>query len=683
MESKILDPESLEELKAMTQQEERDDPFGEENNVRRLVEPSQTFSPEAPGGELHDFFEGHPSAESVVVLDKSCAPKGLVMRNDYYQKLGSPYGRDLFLKRAVKLVMNPHPLIVDVSVDIATISRMAMNRSQRELYDSVIVTEDERFLGVVSIKRFMIELSKNKEKEIELLKKQKDILRMANEAEVLHRRQIEEKNSELRERNDAIKNLLDNAGQGFLTFGSDLLISEEHSLQCVHIFRSPIGGKNFLELMEKHASAEFLEIMDEVFRNVFTAGKNLQQKVYLSLLPGEFCIYNKSVAVEYKVILHGGCKRMMLVLTDITDKKELENKMEQERRNLTLVVRALSQQAEVNEAFEDFAQFVRQDAPRLVWDAASTATALAELFRAMHTFKGDFAQLGLHNTADRLHELEDGLAELCDTADTCSMEQLEELVACWDPAEIMAEDKAVIVKALGKSFFETEERFLISKAKLMELERRVAKVLPKAEREAVLPLISNLRRRNVKELLKIHEDNINTLALRLGKALGPLAVSGDDVLVNKDDYQKFFKTLTHVFRNMVDHGIEAPDERLENGKHEQGRITCSVARQGEERFSITIADDGVGIDADAIRGLALARGIVDSSQAASMTDAETYDILFHDAFSTREEVTSLSGRGVGLAAVREAVEELGGDISVWSAPGEGASFRFTLPLLGT
>ena len=95
------------------------------------------------------------------------------MRNDFYQKIGSLYGRDLFLSRPIKLIVNPQALVVDVSVDIATIGLIAMNRPHDQLYDLVVITENETYVGVVSVKRFMIELSKNREVEITLLKRQK------------------------------------------------------------------------------------------------------------------------------------------------------------------------------------------------------------------------------------------------------------------------------------------------------------------------------------------------------------------------------------------------------------------------------------------------------------------------------------------------------------------------------
>jgi len=652
----------------------------EEDNIRKLVEQTKTMHVNEPGAGLNDFFEKNLGAEGVVILDDKEAPVGLVMRNDYYQKLGGMYGRDLFLKRSAKLLMNPRPLIVDVSVDIATISMIAMNRPLSEVYDMVIITEHEKLLGVVSIKRFMVELSRNREKEIELLKKQKEILHLANEAEMRHRTQIEEKNTELRERGDSIKNLLDSAGQGFLSFGKDCVISSEYSLECVNLFRGPIGGKNFVELIKKHLP-EDSGMMDQIFQNVFGAAQDLQQKVYISLLPTELTIYNKIVRMEYKVTQYADQKRMMLVLTDITEKKELEQKMAQERSNLRMVVKALAKQSDVNMAIDDFAGFVGQDAAAMVRESETPAEALSEIFRVVHTFKGDFAQYGLHNTAAELHEMENALAVMIGRQTPPERDELLMTVSAWNAEDILAEDKAIIMNSLGRGYFETEERFLISKERLLDIEKQVEEKLDAKERRDVLPMLRSLRRHNVKELIGAYGEYLEALAGRLEKAIEPMPVTGDDVHIDKDHYQKFFKTLVHVFRNMIDHGIEPPEKRLESGKRELGLIQCEVRlNDAGEAFTICVADDGAGIDAQKIKAKAVEKGFLSEDEAAGMDNDKAYDLLFMDSFSTKSEVTSLSGRGVGLAAVKAELVALGGGIRISSKPGQGTKFEFTVPV---
>ncbi len=660
--------------------EQYDENRTEDDTIRKLIEQTETFSPDRICADVHRFFEDHPTSEGVVVLDEG-KPVGLIMRNELYQKFGSLYGRDIFMRRPIQLLINSVPLIVDVALDIASISLIAMNREQQKLYDIVIVTEDDNYIGVVSIKRFMVELSRQREKEIELLKKQKEILHMANEAEILHRKQIETINNALWEKNDSIKNLLDNAGQGFLSFGSDMIISEEHSLECVEMFRGSIGGEDFMELIGRHLPRETADTVSSVMKSVFSAADALQQKVYLSLLPDEATIYDRIVRIEYKIIKHLGRKKMMLVLTDITEKKSLEMKMAEEKKNLELVVKALSRQPDVNAGIDEFRSFVTVETQAILANTGSPSAALAEIFRLVHTFKGDFAQLGLHNTAAELHEIEDSLAALGAQKGEHTLANLAEVVNQWDPEAILRDDFSVLSNILGESFFVSDERFSIARDRLIEIERRVELVPAGDERSELVSLIRSLRHHNLKDLLMPYNDYLLALAGRLDKSIEPIQITGDDIFIAKEAYIKFVKCLTHVFRNMIDHGIETVEERVEANKRESGKISCHINRQGAHELCLAISDDGRGIDAEKIRTLAVQKGMLTAERASAICPEEMYELLFLDSFSTKDCVTALSGRGVGLSAVKAETEELGGHILVESEPGRGSRFSFILPIL--
>ncbi|QLA16881.1 ATP-binding protein [Desulfolutivibrio sulfoxidireducens] len=654
----------------------------EDQTIRNLVEQARTFEASEHGGKVHAFLKEHPRADGVVVLEAE-RPVGLIMRNEFYQKLGSLYGRDLFMTRPIRLIMNPEPLIVEVSVDVAAISVIAMNRDPTHLYDMVIVTEEDRYLGVVSIKRFMLELSRGRGRQIELLNEQQEILRLANEAEISHRRQIETKNAELRDRNEAVKNLLDNAGQGFLSFGADLVVSEEYSLECVQLFRLHIGGRAFPDVLSRHLSPEMRHTVSQVLTGIFSTHKPLQQKVFLSLLPEELTIHDRAVHVQYKIIRRQDENRMMLILTDVTEKKRLERKMAEERNNVRMVAKALSRQSEVTGSVAALRDFATALPRRLASPGSgiSPAVALAELFREVHTFKGDFAQLGLHNTASRLHEIENGLARMADHADALSFDELTAAVQDLDASALLAKDVAILTGILGQDFLGAQETRRIRTSDLLDLERRVADMLSGTEREAVVAELRALRRHNLKDLLAPYGEYLETVAARLEKSVAPLAVTGEDVFVDKEPRAGFVKALVHVFRNMIDHGLEDVDERVAAGKPETGRIACHVERPGRDLARLTISDDGRGIDVARVREKAVDKGLVAPEAARVMPPDEVYALLFLDDFSTRDEISPLSGRGVGLAAIKAETEKLGGAIAVESAPGQGTRFIFTLPLL--
>jgi two-component system chemotaxis sensor kinase CheA len=156
-------------------------------------------------------------------------------------------------------------------------------------------------------------------------------------------------------------------------------------------------------------------------------------------------------------------------------------------------------------------------------------------------------------------------------------------------------------------------------------------------------------------------------------------VEGDDVELDRTILTEISDPLMHLLRNAVDHGIEPPAVREENGKDPEGTITLSAERD-RDRVLIQVKDDGGGIDRDRVREKAVEKGIKTREELEEMPDEEVEDLVFHPGFSTNEEVTDVSGRGVGMDVVRDTVTRLDGSVSVSGVPGEGTTFTMTLPV---
>ncbi|MEJ2381664.1 MAG: Hpt domain-containing protein [Gammaproteobacteria bacterium] len=155
-----------------------------------------------------------------------------------------------------------------------------------------------------------------------------------------------------------------------------------------------------------------------------------------------------------------------------------------------------------------------------------------------------------------------------------------------------------------------------------------------------------------------------------------LHVVGGDGEMDRTVLDRVLAPLEHMLRNAVSHGIEAPERRQELGKPEVGNLTLSLAREGSE-VVIRLADDGAGIDLDAIRAKAMERGLLD--QGAELTDSDIMQFILESGFSTAEEVTQISGRGVGLDVVNSEIKQLGGSLHIDSRPREGSAFTVRLP----
>jgi two-component system chemotaxis sensor kinase CheA len=163
----------------------------------------------------------------------------------------------------------------------------------------------------------------------------------------------------------------------------------------------------------------------------------------------------------------------------------------------------------------------------------------------------------------------------------------------------------------------------------------------------------------------------------LGKSVR-LLTEGETTEADKAIVEALFEPLLHVLRNAVDHGVEPEAERRAAGKPPTATIRLRAGRDGEHVI-VEVADDGRGIDIANLREIAARRDIVAAGELAAMTDEAVLDLIFAPGFSTAETVTALSGRGVGMDAVRSAVARMGGQVAVKSQPGAGTSVVFTLP----
>lgn len=169
---------------------------------------------------------------------------------------------------------------------------------------------------------------------------------------------------------------------------------------------------------------------------------------------------------------------------------------------------------------------------------------------------------------------------------------------------------------------------------------------------------------------------VRDLAKECGKTI-TLQIKGEETELDKTVIERISDPMTHLIRNAVDHGIEPPDRRLAQGKPAEGRIRLDAYHQGGSIF-IEVADDGRGLDRSKILGKAVEQGLI--SENESLSDDQVYRLIFRPGFSTAEQVTDVSGRGVGMDVVVRNIEGLGGSIAIATEAGRGTRFTIKLPL---
>lgn len=171
---------------------------------------------------------------------------------------------------------------------------------------------------------------------------------------------------------------------------------------------------------------------------------------------------------------------------------------------------------------------------------------------------------------------------------------------------------------------------------------------------------------------------VRDLARTLGKDIN-LELIGEETDLDKNLVEALADPLVHLVRNSVDHGIEMPDVREKNGKPRQGNITLSASQEGDH-ISLKIVDDGAGMDAERLKQIAITRGVLDVDSASRMSDHEAYNLIFAPGFSTKEQISDISGRGVGMDVVKTGISKLNGTISIDSKQGVGTTIFIKVPL---
>ncbi|MBF0102845.1 MAG: hypothetical protein HQK77_18240, partial [Desulfobacterales bacterium] len=429
---------------------------------------------------------------------------------------------------------------------------------------------------------------------------------------------------------------------------------------------------------DKHDSDQCLKNISRILNE----SDEYKCQLYISLMPNEFYIEGKHVKAEYKMLEHG---KMMMVLTNITEQKALENEIHQERNRLKFIVSSVRESADFFDVIEDFEDFYEVNLQKIFSSDRISIEDLTEIYRHIHTFKGLFQQLEFIYLPGAMIFLENRLAALIKNEATLSVESVRTLFYEAELIHAKMQDLKIIQRALGNDFLVKGNQVTLSQDHALQLESLAKTLLSKKkayEDEDIMNLlreITRIRYVNFKSLLKAYPKATIQIAKRLGKDIHPFEIEGDDIFVNPDRYSPFTKTLVHIFRNAIDHGIETPDERMAVNKPETATIKCVVSFS-LSGLTICIRDDGRGIDINALRTKAIQNGLISDQDHRILNPSMILNLLGTPNLSTKNSISNYSGRGIGLSAVKKMVERMDGKTEITTERNKGTTFHFYLPL---
>jgi signal transduction histidine kinase len=445
-----------------------------------------------------------------------------------------------------------------------------------------------------------------------------------------------------------IRRILDNVDEGFLRLGLDGRMSEERSAILARWFGPPDEAMRFVDCLRRVGVADVAQFemsWEQLASGIFPISVAIDQ------LPKRIVAGPRTFAVRYHPMLEGDdLHEVIVVIADVTAQMERE-RAESELRDL---LGALKSVLKDREAFTEFAR----EAGTLVDAITTQVLSRPLLLRQLHTLKGNTALFELVSVSRLCHDIEtrmlggeDGLAET-DRA---------RLIEVWKPiATLVGFEAGDPIRTTMLDVDDAEQ------AEVMRLLRERA---PHADIAGhLLSWRLEPARRRLTQLAR----RTKATAVRLEKGSVDVVVDHGGVRLPDAPWAPLWTALVHVVRNALDHGIEAPDERIRMGKPPGGVLRLRTAAEGDH-LVVEISDDGRGIDWEPLRAKAARRGMPHT------TREDLEEVLFADGISSRDEVTELSGRGVGMGAVREACASLGGTIAIDSAVGAGTRITMRLP----
>ena len=481
----------------------------------------------------------------------------------------------------------------------------------------------------------------------------------------------------LNEKSHKVKALLDNADQGFLSFGSDFIINEEYSKECIKLLGANLSGLDISKVLyaDDITKQEFLK---EALINVTQENEEIVKDAMLSLLPKEVVVKRRAIKLDYKILKNSS---FMIVLTNITKEKILEKKIAKEQEILKMIVVIVSDPAQFYDLKDDFEKFFA-NSRTLINPNISFKINLNTLYRDVHTFKGSFSQLRMQNCVKELHKFETALSKMS-TDDTMQNSDILSLLESVDMAEWLEKDLYIIQEILGDTFFSKQHKLEVDDKFIFNIEDKITYLLQADKQhmntyEGILNEISRARGTTLNHALSIYPKLCQDIALAQEKELQEFSVKGGDDILTPIHFKPFVKSLVHLFRNAIDHGVEIPEERLLAKKEEIATISCEIINNTKD-FQIIISDDGAGIDIDKLKSKALNANIYSEFELSNMDEKSILDLIFVDSLSTNEDITQLSGRGIGMGAVKMEIEKLSGTIAISSKKGEGTTFTITIP----
>ena len=504
---------------------------------------------------------------------------------------------------------------------------------------------------------------------------------------------IQENSVLLKQKTADIQAMLQNMQQGILTVVDGAVVHAEYSAYLEAIFETRnIAGRTLMDLVfsDTDLGADTLAQVDaasqaclgEDYINFEFNQHLLLSEITKSMPDGRIKILDLSwsaITDESDLIV-----RLMLCVRDVTELRELAAEADEQRRRLEMIGEILAvSQEKFHQFIEGSTEFISENERIIRKHTQANGAAIAELFRNMHTIKGNARTYNLQHLTDVVHEMEQSYDELRRPEANRAWDQeglMQELARVREAVESYAKINEVSLGRKGPGQRGSVERYLMVDKVHLGKSLRLLEAADSGNpgdwistRDAVHQSLRMLGTESVGEALADVLKSLPSLAHDLGKSAPLVRIDDNGYRLRNQAGDILRNVFMHLLRNSMDHGIESAEVRGAQGKAAAGTIEIEVGVD-QDLLQITLSDDGRGLALGRIRAIAMERGWLAAD--TPLSDEDLAHLIFRPGFSTAREVTAVSGRGVGMDAVQDFLKREGGSIELhFTDDKKGAEFR--------
>ncbi|MEZ4743304.1 MAG: ATP-binding protein [Bdellovibrionota bacterium] len=495
---------------------------------------------------------------------------------------------------------------------------------------------------------------------------------------------IDQNNKILKKQKKEIKDILDNMRQAIFAIDNNLKVKPPVSAYAFKIFNRDITGEPILDLLLKDygESSDMYALAKTSLQILIGSGDSFQWLITETNLP-KYIKYNndndqKDLKISYSPIYDtdGIIEQILFIVEDISEVKRLEIQLESEKKATSLQNAVLEIVAKHD---HDFLQNFFESSQELLLSIKSKTQNIdnhedhSECYRFLHTIKGNARALSLELISSQVHHAEESLQSLKLKFDDQILTQFQSNI---NKVDSVLDEHITFYKRIFKDLdSQTKNSTRVHNLRINEILKRASDPHLYKDSNKIKQLVAEIYRLEDIAAIEAFDylfASVQKLANSLDKKID-FKISANDCFLNKDLYNKLRDIINHIIRNAIDHGIEHPQERLKKGKNEIGNIDIIFRESFKDGLQIEIKDDGKGLDITNIKKKAQQSGI-------DVSTIDVLDLIFLDGLSTSQQVTDLSGRGVGMSAVKKIVSDLGGAIQTHTETGLGTTFTIMIPM---